>query len=124
MKTRIPWEPGIFYRLGNGHAIVNEAQEPGTYELGPKFNLVCMFEMWELHRDGKHVGHFFMSGMKVETKGAYIMTLMESKRGKAAGSDVKIRCPQFILWDITPGCGAVAVSLRMSDRMQQILEGQ
>lgn len=123
MHTLIPWNPGVFYRLGNGHAIVTEDQEPGTYELGRKFSLICMFDMWELMREGKPVGHFFLSGMKVETKGAYILTYMESKRGKATTSQVVIRCPQFILFDL-PGCGAMAIGMSFSDRMQKILEGQ
>lgn len=123
MKTLISWKPGVFYRLGLGHAIVNENYGPGNYELGQKFNLICMFEMWELTRDGKTVGHFFLSGMKVESKGSYILTYMESKRGKATSSQLAIRCPNFVLFDL-PGCGAMAISMTVSEHMQQILEGQ
>jgi len=123
VKTLIDWEPGAFYRLGNGHAIVTEAQAPGTYELGIRFNLICMFEMWTLLRDGKQVGHFFMSGMRVETKGSYIVTYMASKRGKATESQLVIRCPEFVLFDL-PGCGAMAISTKISAHMQKILEGQ
>jgi len=123
MKSRIPWTTGLFYRLGQGHALVSSPQEPGEYELGNKFNLVCMFQMWDLLRDGKKVGHFFLSGMRVESKGAYIATFMETKRGRADVGKLILRCDEFLLFDF-PGCGAMAISTAVSDHMQQILEGQ
>jgi len=123
LRSLIPWETGLFHRLGQGHAIVSTPQEPGTYELGAKFNLICMFEMWELKRDGKPVGHFFLSGMKVESKGGYIVTFMESKRGRAETWNLLIRSPEFLLFDF-PNCGAMAISMEVSEHMQKILEGQ
>ena len=123
LRSLIPWDTGLFHRLGQGHAIVSQPQEPGLYELGAKFNLICMFEMWELKRNGVLVGHFFLSGMKVESKGGYIVTLMESKRGRAESATLLIRCPEFLLFDF-PNCGAMAISMEVSDHMRQILEGQ
>lgn len=123
LRSLIPWETGMFHRLGQGHAIVSEPQEPGTYTLGTKFNLICMFEMWNLMRDGQHVGYFLLSGMKVQSQGSYICTYMESKRGRAETFQLLIRCPEFLLFDY-PNCGAMAISTKVGEHMQQILEGQ
>jgi len=123
LRSLIPWETGLFYRLGQGHAIVSSPQEPGVYELGTKFNLICMFEMWNLMRDGKPVGYFLLSGMKVESQGSYVITYMESKRGKAEAFQLSIKCPEFLLFDY-PNCGAIAVSTTVGEHMKQILEGQ
>lgn len=123
LRTRIPWTTGLFHRLGQGHAIVSEPQEPGEYEIGQKFNLICMFEMWELKRGTQKVGHFLLSGMKVESRGGYILTYMESKKGLAGEHNLLIRSPDFLLFDF-PNCGALAVSMEVSPKMKKILEGQ
>lgn len=123
MKSHIEWEAGLFHRLGAGHALVDQDQAPGDYALGQKYNLVCMFEMWDLLRDGQKVGHFFLSGMKVESRGTYIVTFMESKRGRAESSQLLIRHPEFVLFDF-PNCGAMAISNKNGPSIQQILEGQ
>ncbi len=39
------------------------------------------------------------------------------------GATLLIRCPEFLLFDF-PNCGAMAISMEVSDHMRQILEGQ
>jgi hypothetical protein len=123
MKSLVPWEPGLFYRLEQGHTIVLAKQEPGEYQLGSKFNIVCMFDMYDLLRDDQKVGYFFLSGMKVQSKGSHIITYMETKRGQADSFNLVIRSDEFLLFDF-PNRGAMAISTKVNQHVQRILEGQ
>lgn len=119
-KSVVPYEAGYFYSLSAGHCILFEDSKPGIFELGNKFQLDSMFEMWELLRNSNHVGFYFYSGFTVDNKGGFIITFMEAKRGKAKESVLSIRHPDIMLFSY-PSCGAIAVSTRVSDHMKSIL---
>lgn len=125
MKTRIDFESGMFYSIADGHAIVFENIPAGTEFLrGTEYNLNSMFSMWDLNSiGGDHVGFFFYTAMKVENKSGYLLTFMESKRGKAKDGKLVIRHPNVMVYDFA-GCGALAISTRVSEHMHSILMEQ
>lgn len=123
MKIRIPIEHGVFYSVEDGYAMFTEDSEPSTFELGTKYELNSMFEMWALTKEGSPIGFYFYSAFKSENKGGYIITYMENKRGKAKDSKVVIRLPSMIVYDI-PGCGAIAVSTKVNSKVESIFVEQ
>ena len=123
MKTLIDIEAGEFYALEKGHMILDRRLGPGSFDLGTKFELNSMFEMWSLLRGGEQVGYYFLSGFKTENKGGYVITFMESKRGKATEHRLAIRLPNLIVYDF-PFCGALAVSTKVSEKVESIFMEQ
>jgi hypothetical protein len=120
MKSLIEFLPGEFYALGTGHVLVTSKQAPGNYELGSQFQLESMFDMWELKRDGQAVGFFLHSGFTVKNACGYLVTYMESKKGKAKTCNLVIRHSDVMVYDYE-GCGALAVSTKVNSKMLSIL---
>ena len=120
MQTHLDLEAGTFYALGQGHIIVTSPVPAGTFELGIKFALNSMFEMWELTRNNVAVGYYFYSGFNVENKGGFIITYLDSKRGKATACTLLIRRPEFMVYDY-PSCGALVISTKVNPRIHSIL---
>ena len=123
MKSLIDTEAGTFYAIGQGHMILEHDQKPGEYEAGTKIELNSMFDMYVLNRDDKPVGYYFVSAFKTENKGGYIITYMESKRGRATVHRLLIRLPEFMVYDF-PACGALVVSTKVSDKVKSIFMEQ
>jgi hypothetical protein len=124
MRTSIAFEPGEFYSLSDGHAIVFDKAPAGTvFERGSEYSLNSMFSMWDLTLAGKHAGFFFYTALKVENRSGFLVTFMESKRGKAQEGRLVIRHPEVMVYDF-PGCGAMAISTKVSDHMYSILMEQ
>lgn len=84
-----------------------------------------MFEMWEALQNKKPIGFYFQSAFKVENRGGYLLTFMESKRGQAKTSNLVIRNDQdgLIVYDFE-GCGSLAISTKVSQFVHNILETQ
>jgi hypothetical protein len=120
MKSLIRFESGTFYQLGDGYAIVFETIEPAVFTIAAEYPLNSMLTMWDLVKDGRNVGFFFYTAMKVENKGGVLVTFMESKRGLATEGGLVIRNPEVMVYDF-PGCGAMAVSTKVNDQMLSIL---
>ena len=123
MRSLLHIEPGLFYALGQGHMIADQPLPPGSFELGTKLELNSMFDMWLLNRLGKPVGFYFVSAFKTICKGGFILTFMESKRGKAKTHRLVIRQPEVMVYDF-PGCGALAVATHVGDKVLSILTEQ
>jgi hypothetical protein len=125
MRTHLNLEAGTFYSIGQGHVFLSLPVSPGEFELGTKFQVPTMFEMWELLREGKPVGFFFQSPFRVENKGSFIITYMQSKRGKADRCHLVVRNDKdgLMVYDY-PGCGSLAVSTKVSQSMRDVLEQQ
>jgi hypothetical protein len=120
MKSLIPFEAGVFYELGQGYATVFADTPPATFELGNKFQINSMFELWELKTGEVHVGFYLYSGFTTTNGYGYLATFMEAKRGKAATSELLVRHPHLMVYSF-PGCGALAVTTKVSERMLSIL---
>lgn len=123
MQSVIDVEAGIFYQLGKGHMVTRDKVPAGLFCLGPRIEAATMFQVYALHRDMKPVGFFLYSGFKVVNKGGVLVTYLESKRGKATDSAVVFRDPLLVVYDIA-GCGSVAVSTTINDRISSILSEQ
>ena len=82
-----------------------------------------MFQVYSLHQDSQPVGFFLYSGFKVVNRGGVLFTYLESKRGKATDGKVVFRDPLLVVYDIV-GCGSVAVSTTINDRISSILSEQ
>lgn len=123
MQAHTDIEPGIFYAVGKGHVVTRERVAAGPFSLGTEFKLNTMFQMHELLRDSIPVGFFLYSAFKVVNKGGVLTTFLESKRGKAESSRLVIRQPELVVYDI-PGCGSIAITTLVNDRVQSILAEQ
>jgi hypothetical protein len=125
MIVRTPLEKGEFSTVGTGHVLAIAPVVPGTLVLGQKFQIVCMFEVWEVKQNDVLVGFYFQSAFKVENKSGYLLTCMESKRGQARTHTQVLRDDKngLIVWDFG-GCGALAVSTKVSALVNDILETQ
>jgi len=75
-----------------------------------------------MHKE-EHVGFFFESPFKTENKGNVLLTFMESKRGKATTAKLMIRHESVMVFDV-PGCGAMALSTKLSPEMASIIQEQ
>lgn len=124
MKSVIDFLGGEFYALADGYAVVFKDTPAGTvFERGSEYDLNSMLSMWDLNSEGAHVGFFFYTAMKVENRGGYLLTFMESKRGKAKEGKLVIRHPEVMVYDF-PGCGALAITTKVSEQMHSILMEQ
>lgn len=120
MRSLIPFEGGVFYALGQGYATLFADTPPSEFELGNKFAMPSMLDMWELKRGGEHVGFYLYSAFSVINGYGYLATFMEAKRGKAKECELQIRHPHVMVYSF-PGCGALAVTTKVSERMLSIL---
>lgn len=123
MKSRIDFEAGLFYHLGEGYAITFDTLPPSNYTLGQEYNLNSMLSMYDLILDGNHVGFYFYSGFKIQNKGGFIVAYTESKRGKAKDGSLIIRHPEVMVYDF-PNCGAMAVSTKINEAVMSIFMEQ
>jgi hypothetical protein len=123
MKMLIDVRAGEFYALDKGHAIFNHDRGPSEYSLGSKFELNAMFDMWSLCSGDEQVGYYFVSGFKTENKGGYVLTYMESKRGRATSHRLVIRLPELMVYDF-PSCGTIAISTKVSPKVESIFMEQ
>jgi hypothetical protein len=123
MRNHNKIEAGVFYPIDDGHVLAVKDLPPGELERGEKFETNSMLSMWDLVRGGESVGWFFYSAFKVECKGGYLVTFMESRRGKAEESKLIVRRPEFVMFDV-PRCGTLAVSMKVSPAMENILMEQ
>lgn len=125
MKVRTQLEVGEFSAVGSGHVLATKPVEPGELVLGQKFNIVCMFEVWEVLQHEQLVGFYFQSAFTVVNKSGYLLTCMESKRGRATTSQLVLRNDKegLIVWAYE-GCGALAVSTKVSQFVNDILDTQ
>jgi len=76
--------------------------------------------MWELKRNKQVVGFFLHSGFTVKNGGGYVVTYLESKRGKAKTGSLTIRHPEMMVYTFE-GCGALAVATKVNPKMLAIL---
>ena len=120
MRSLIPFEGGVFYELGQGYATLFVDTPPAEFELGSKFSMPSMLELWELKKDGELAGFYMYSAFSVVNGFGYLATFMESKRGKAKECELHLRHPHLMVYSF-PGCGALAVTTKVSDRMLSIL---
>jgi hypothetical protein len=123
MITKVPLEDGVFYSVEDGYAFLLKSMEPGLLEKGSEYTLSTMLRMWDLTRDGEQVGFFFSSAFRVESKGGYLVTFMETKREKATTSKLIIRHEKLMVYDL-PGCGAMALSTKVSPEVLSVLMEQ
>jgi hypothetical protein len=123
MKSLLDTEVGIFYPLSKGHMVTRERVPAGLFCLGTQIAAATMFQIFELKRDDTAVGFFLYSGFKVVNKGGVLLTYLESKKGKATASSVVFRDPLLVVYDIA-GCGSIAVSTTVNDRISSILSEQ
>lgn len=123
MRSLIDTEAGIFYPLSNGHMITRDKVSAGQFQLGDQIAAATMFQIFELKREDQSIGFFLYSGFKVANKGGVLLTYLESKRGKASESSVVFRNPLIVVYDIV-GCGSIAVSTKVNDRISSILSEQ
>jgi hypothetical protein len=125
LKIRTALEPGEFSAVMDGHVLATERIEPGTLDVCRKFDVVCMFGIWEVRRDQQLCGFYFHSGFQVENKGGYILTFMESKRGKASAADLVLRNDKdgLIVYSFD-GCGAIAISTKVSKFVLGVFDTQ
>lgn len=116
---------GEFAPVGKGHVFATANTKSGTLVLGVQIQIICMFSMWDLQQDGQHVGFYFESGFATVNKGGYLLTFMESKRGRATSARQVIRNDQegLVVFDFD-GAGAIAVSTKVSSLLHDILEAQ
>jgi hypothetical protein len=123
MKTLVKTEGGIIQALDDGHILTIEDMPPGEFERGNKIEATTMLQVWELLRDGRSCGFFMYSAFKVENKGGVLVTFQESKRGKAKAGNLVFRDRNLVLYDI-PGCGSIAITTRVNDKIHDILKEQ
>lgn len=127
MSWRIYSKPdvGEFITLGVGHMLPTQNIEPGALHKGGKFQIVSMFEIWEVLQGTNLVGFYFQSAFKTQNKGGYIITHMESKRGMAKSCNLVLRNDSagLIVYDYE-GCGALALSTKVSKFVNDILDMQ
>jgi hypothetical protein len=97
--------------------------DAGTFMIGNKIQAATMMQLFELEREGVKVGFFLYSAFKVVNKGGVLLTYLESKKGKAEKSLVVFRHPSLVVYDIE-GCGSIAVSTLVNDRISSILNEQ
>jgi hypothetical protein len=123
LRSLIPCESGIFCPVGGGHILAESTLPPDSYQIGAKIQAVTMLEIFELEHNTQKVGFFLYSAFKVVNKGGVLLTYLESKKGKAGQSLVVLRHPLLVVYDI-PGCGSMAVSTKVNDRISSILNEQ
>ncbi len=123
MKSLIPTEKGIFCPLQSGHILTTKSMDAGHYTLGRQIEMATMFRMHELLRDGLNVGFYLYSGFKVLNKGGVLITFLESKRGKATDGSIVFRHNELVVYDVN-GCGSIAVSPMVNDKIASILSEQ
>lgn len=116
---------GQFTEIRGGYVFPTGDIHPGDVELGAKLQLICMFSVWELHQGKEKVGFYFESGFSLSNKSAYLLTFMESKRGKATTSTQVLRDDQsgLLIFDLA-GAGSIAISTKVNKYMAEILEAQ
>lgn len=123
MKSLIKSEAGIIQALDDGHMMTIEDCSPGVFEKGNKIQAATMMQVWELHRDGSNVGFFFYSAFKTINLGGVLVTYLETKKGKAENASIVLRSPHLVIYDVV-GCGSIAVSTKVNDRLLEILKEQ
>lgn len=125
MKALVPMQQGQFYVLDQGHVFVSRDLQPCVLERGAKFQMTTMLQMWELLKDTELVGFYFESPYKCENKGTFLLTVMESKRGRADKCQLVIRNARdgLMIYDF-PGVGSLAISTLVNKSMTDILEMQ
>ena len=123
MQNRVLLESGVFYSMEDGYILLFADLQPGELVKGREYTLNSMLRMWDLMRNEVCVGFFFYSPFKVESKGGYLVTFMETKRGKATDSKLLIRHEKVMVYDVQ-GCGAMALSTKVSTEMLSIMMEQ
>ncbi len=125
MKNLVDREDGIFYALADGFVVLTEPVGPCVFERGEEVKMVSMFSVWELKIEGRSdvVGYFLYTALKVKSGGGYLVTFMESKRGKATESSVVFRSEHMIVYHLN-GCGSMAITTKVNPRMMSILMEQ
>lgn len=130
MRNYIDLDDGVFYSMGDGFVLLTRKVGPCNFVRGAELRLNSMLSMWELHLDTAQeaspkelVGYFFYSAMKTRNGGGFLVTFMESKRGKATECNLMIRVDDVMVYDF-PGCGALAVSTKVNAKMLSILMEQ
>ena len=123
MKLKVPLQAGTFFTLQGGYAIFFQDQSPGEVSIGVQYNMSSMLSVWELEREGNHVGFYFHSPFAVENKGGVLVAFAESKKGKATESKLMLRHDTVMVYDIA-GCGALAISTKVSPEILSIIEEQ
>lgn len=119
----IPFEQGIFYALGQGHALTGANVGPGTFSLGAQLKLNSMVAMYPLLHEGVEVGFWFYSAFKVQNKGGVLVAYLENKRGKALTSRLLLRHTDVLVFELDT-CGVMAISPLVNDNLTEILKEQ
>ena len=125
MRNLVPRYDGVFYQMGDGFVVLNRKVGPCVFRRGTELKLNSMFSMWELWVEGEEemAGFFLYTAMKVRNGGGFLITFMESKRGKAKEGGLIIRNDHVMVYDF-PGCGSLAISTKVNPRMLSVLMEQ
>ena len=124
MKNHIDLEEGTFYSMGDGFIVLKEPVQPCTFIIGEEVKITSMFTIFEVSTDTKpSVGFFFYTALKVRNGGGFLLTFMQSKRGKAKECSLSLRSEHLMVYDY-PGCGSLAITTKVNDPMMSILMEQ
>ena len=123
MKLKVPLQAGTFFSFQQGHILLCRDMRPCELELGAQYSISEMLSVWDVNHQGEHVGFFFFSPFKIECGGGYLVAFREATRGQATSSKLMLRHDSVMVYDL-PGCGAMALSTKLSPEMESVIQEQ
>lgn len=123
MKLLVTYQGGTFFSIEKGYILFFNDCPPCEVSIGAPYNAGASLDVNEVIKDGKHIGFFLYSPLKVTNTGVSLTAFAESKRGKAKTSKLMIRHENIMVYDM-PGCGGLAISTKISDELKEILQEQ
>lgn len=116
-------DPGLFYKLGSGHAIFKEKTAAGELTKGAQIPLSCMFQAYWLLRGKDRVGYYFVSQFQVDNRGGYLVTYLNNGAGKADSVEVMLKTEHLVVFHY-PNRGTLIISPSVSEDVQTIFQEQ
>ena len=125
MITTEKMDIGYFYSVGNGHALVKVKVDKNIYIEAKDEDEIntgnCLLKLRYISIDNEKVGYYLYSYLNVKNGSGYLVCSISGKEGSAKSSLLSFRDENLILLDVS-GCGAIAVSTKINQRMSNILD--
>ena len=121
ITSLIDLAPGYFAKVGSFYLLPTVPLKNKTVVQMSTLPGSCMFQMYQGLVDGALVGYVFSSAFQVINGGGYLLTKMGNL--KPTDHTVLLRTPDLVIYSYS-NVGALAVSLKVSSSVAQILETQ
>lgn len=122
-SIKLESDPYIFVESEKGYLYPLIKLYPSMdLEVGKQLSLAGMFELFELVCDKVKVGYIFRSSFTTENKGGALVTYLKNK-GLAEDYETLLRIDTLVIYNF-PNHGTLAVSPKVSDVVQKVLDNQ